>query len=247
LRTVQKAIFEEELNDDSYIPEVFLSRASVRRNPWIIPEDENSIRQVNLASISDLTEGAIGSIPSLSANKDTVSSEFIHLVVIADFDSDAAQHMLSGLVALRKEEYDQVEILLVHSSVEPLSTSSFAVELFKTMMLGPVVSLEALEALLSKDNTKIKVSNDDVVAAQAFWSSADRFLNDVGFSSGEQGILLAGRVVGPMPSFAQFDRDDFDASSSSCQGGQHRGQGQHCLVVLQVVELDCVVIQVRYS
>jgi UDP-glucose:glycoprotein glucosyltransferase len=210
LRTVQKAIFEEELNDDSYIPEVFLSRASARRNPWIIPEDENSIRQVNLASISDLTEGAIGSIPRLSANKDTVSSELIHLVVIADFDTDASQHMLSGLVALRKEEYDQVEILLVHSSAKPLSTSSFAVELFKTMMLGPAVSLDTLEALLSKDNTKIKVSDDDVVAAQAFWSSADRFLNDVGFSSGEQGILLAGRVVGPMPSFAQFDRDDFE-------------------------------------
>ncbi|KAI4761782.1 UDP-glucose,glycoprotein glucosyltransferase [Aureobasidium sp. EXF-3400] len=209
LRTVQKAIFEEELNDESYVPEVFLARASARRNPWIIPEDENSIRQVNLASVSDLTEGAIGSISSLPANKDTVSSELVHLVVIADFDSDASQQMLSELVALRKEEYDQVEILLVHNSAKPLSTSSFAVELFKTMMLGPVVSLDALEALLSQDSTKIKVSDEDIVAAKAFWSSADRFLNDVGFNSSEQGILLAGRVVGPMPSFEQFDRNDF--------------------------------------
>jgi UDP-glucose:glycoprotein glucosyltransferase len=209
LRTVQKAIFEEELNDESYVPEVFLARASARRNPWIIPEDENSIRQVNLASVSDLTEGAIGSIPSLPANKDTVSSELVHLVVVADFDSDASQQMLSELVALRKEEYDQVEILLVHNSAKPLSTSSFAVGLFKTMMLGPVVSLDALEALLSQDSTKIKVSDEDIVAAKAFWSSADRFLNDVGFNSNEQGILLAGRVVGPMPSFEQFDRNDF--------------------------------------
>ncbi|KAG9701970.1 hypothetical protein KCU59_g23235, partial [Aureobasidium melanogenum] len=91
LRTVQKAVFEEELSDESYIPEVFLSRASARRNPWIIPEDENSIRQVNLASISDLSEGAIGSIPSLPASKDTISSELIHLVIIADFDSEADQ------------------------------------------------------------------------------------------------------------------------------------------------------------
>ncbi|QCT69615.1 hypothetical protein E1952_14905 [Staphylococcus aureus] len=33
LRTVQKAVFEEELNDESYVPEIFLSRASARRNP----------------------------------------------------------------------------------------------------------------------------------------------------------------------------------------------------------------------
>ncbi|KAI4717538.1 UDP-glucose,glycoprotein glucosyltransferase [Aureobasidium sp. EXF-10727] len=208
LRTVQKAVFENELDDESYVPEVFLSRASTRRNPWIIPEDENSIRQVNLATISDLTEGAIGSIPSLPASKDTVSNDLVHLVVIADFDSESAQRMLSELIALRKEEYDQIEILLIHSSTEPLSTSSFAVDLFKTMILGPVVTLDTLEALMSKD--KIVVSEDDVVAAQAFWSSADRFLDDVGFSNGEQGILLAGRVVGPMPSFEGFGRDDFE-------------------------------------
>ncbi|KAG9551229.1 hypothetical protein KCU77_g19857, partial [Aureobasidium melanogenum] len=207
LRTVQKAVFEEELNDESYIPEIFLSRASARRNPWIIPEDENSIRQVNLASISDLSEGAIGSIPSLPASKDTISSELIHLVIIADFDSEAGQSMLSDLIALRKEEYDQVEILLIHNSDKELSTSSFAVDLFKTMMLSPVVSLDALEALVSKK--KVEVSEEDVVAAQAFWSSADRFLNDVGFARGEQGILVAGRVVGPLPSFEGFDRDDF--------------------------------------
>ncbi|KAG9525567.1 hypothetical protein KCV07_g1087, partial [Aureobasidium melanogenum] len=207
LRTVQKAVFEEELNDESYVPEVFLSRTSARRNPWIIPEDENSIRQVNLASISDLSEGAIGSIPSLPASKDTISSELIHLVIIADFDTEAGQSMLSDLIALRKEEYDQVEILLVHNSDKELSTSSFAVDLFKTMMLGPVVSLDALEALVSKK--KVEVSEEDVVAAHAFWSSADRFLNDVGFARGEQGILVAGRIVGPLPSFEGFDRDNF--------------------------------------
>lgn len=207
LRTVQKAVFEEQLNDESYVPELFLSRASARRNPWIIPEDENSIRQVNLASLADLSEGAIGSIPSLAASKDTTSSELIHLVIIADFDSKAGQSMLSNLIALRKEEYDQVEILLVHNSDKELSTSSFAVDLFKTMILGPVVSVDALEALLSKE--EVEVSEEDVVAAQAFWSSADRFLNDVGFSKGKQGILVAGRVVGPLPSFEGFNRDDF--------------------------------------
>lgn len=208
LRSVQKAVYEDELNDDSYIPELFLARASARRNPWVIPEDENSIRQVNLASVSDLAEGAIGSIPSLPASKDTVSNDLVHLVVIADFDTQAAQRMLSGLIKLRKEEYDQVEILLVHSAAKPLSTSSFAVELFKNMIAGPIVSLDALQALLSQD--KVSASEADVIAAQAFWSSADRFLNDVGFNKGDQGILLAGRVVGPLPSFEEFDSDDFE-------------------------------------
>ncbi|KAI5244537.1 UDP-glucose,glycoprotein glucosyltransferase [Aureobasidium subglaciale] len=208
LRTVQKAIFEDELDDDSYIPEVFLARVSARRNPWVIPEDENSIRQVNLASLSDLTEGAIGSVPSLPASKDTVASDLVHLVIVADFDSEASQRMLSALLTLRKDEYDQIEILLVHSSTTPLSTSSFAVELFKTMILGPTVSLGALQALLSKD--KVTISEEDVVAANAFWSSADRFLEEIGFSSGDQGILLAGRVVGPLPSFEDFDGDDFE-------------------------------------
>jgi UDP-glucose:glycoprotein glucosyltransferase len=208
LRAVQQAVFEEQLDDDSYVPGLFLSRASARRNAWIIPEDENSIQQVNMASLSGLTEGAIGSIPSLPANEKTGSEELVHLVLISDFDSDAGRRMLSDLVALRKEEYDQIEILFIHNSIDPLSTSSFAVELFKTLMLESETPLNNLEQLLAKD--RVTVSEEDVVAAQTFWSSAEGFLDDIGFASGDQGVLLAGRVVGPLPLSESFARDDFE-------------------------------------
>ncbi|GAB7352647.1 hypothetical protein MBLNU459_g3014t3 [Dothideomycetes sp. NU459] len=206
-RLVQQAVFEEKFGEESYIPEFFLTGASLRRNPWVVPDDEDSIRHVHLTAALDLAENRVGSIPGILADEGSIELEMIHLVVIADFDSEAGVRALLEATAFRKG-HDNVALFFAHSSASPLSTSSFAVKVYKALALEPDVSLSNLERLAWTEDSAS--TDDEVTAAQTFWSSSETLLSEAGFPQGKSGILLNGRIVGPMPSLDGFGVDDFE-------------------------------------
>lgn len=206
-RIVQQAVFEEKLAEDSYVPELFLTGASSRRNPWVVPENEDSIRHINLAAVPNLTEGSIGSILGVRADEASIESELVHLVVVADFDTQLGIRTLLEATAFRKE-HDNVALFFVHSSTSSLSESSFAIEVYKRLTLEPDVSLDNLGRL---DWTAESTStNEDLVAAKSFWQSSEMLLNEVGFEQGSRSIILNGRIVGPIPLLDGFDQADFE-------------------------------------
>jgi UDP-glucose:glycoprotein glucosyltransferase len=45
-RQVQQAVFEEQVNEASWLPEIFLVDAALRRNPLIVPENDKDVRCV---------------------------------------------------------------------------------------------------------------------------------------------------------------------------------------------------------
>lgn len=206
-RAVQKAVYEETVNDDDYIPDIFLTGASTRRNPIVIPENDADIRHVALSDVSILTEGHVGSIQGIHASPDTIESAFVHMIVVTDLDSAAGSKLLSEALAFRKD-HDNVELFIVHNPGSEQITPTLSVGYHKVLTQGTALSLDDLEQLSSKQGREHPAS--DAVSAEDFWKSTIPLLEIAGIQPGDSGILLNGRVVGPLPDSTDFVSEDFE-------------------------------------
>ena len=52
LRFAQQSIVEGQVEEDTWLPEIFLAQAFERRNPLVIPEDPKNVRIVDIAKDS---------------------------------------------------------------------------------------------------------------------------------------------------------------------------------------------------
>lgn len=210
LRIVQEAVYKEVVDDDAWLPDLFLATASLRRNPYLIPEDDKDAKHMNLAAVLGIKEGFIGLVPSIPADLNIVNVDLVHLVLTADFNSPRGWSLLSEAVAFRKV-HKHVELFLVHNT-GPQPEAGLSTMLYNAIQGKSEISLSDVEQLTSSQ--AIITEEDaakDAVAAHAFWASAKPLLDAAGLVSGEAGIILNGRVVGPIPSSASFNVDDLAA------------------------------------
>jgi len=212
LRDIAQAVYMTQLTDDDDVPAFLLQNAVIRRNPLIIPEDEKSIRFYNLVSGTACKDGFIGDIPSIAASGSVADAEvanLVHLAVVADFDTAHGGKLFSEAVAFR-EEHDDVELFFIHSSTSSSPIRGFSDDIFDTIHGRPSVGLRSLATLKWLEPHADRPTPSKSSAAAAFWASADPLLKDAGIAHGESGILINGRIVGPMPAATTFDKDDFE-------------------------------------
>lgn len=108
LRLIQQAVYDGELGDEDYLPTVFLSKASFRRNPLVVPEDEKTLRYINLGERAELAD-----LPSLPRGAATIERELVHLTVVADLDSKQGFEQLMEAL-LYQRDHDNVEVAILH-------------------------------------------------------------------------------------------------------------------------------------
>lgn len=206
-RAIQKAVFEEALTDESYLPELFLTGSSPRRNPIIVPENEADIRHLDLADVALLADGALGSVQSIRANQDTIESELGHMFVVTDLDSAAGKQFVAQAIAFRKE-HDNVELFIVHNPTPVAVEATLSVGLHKALIRDTSIDIENLQEVVQKEATQYQQS--DVLDARSYWESTTAFLQTAGFQPGESGVVLNGRIVGPVPAAMNFEIEDFE-------------------------------------
>lgn len=212
LKDIAQAVYMSQLTDDDDVSAFLLQNAVVRRNPLVIPEDEKSIKFCNLVSGPVLKAGFIGDIPSIAASESAAVVEvanLVHLVVIADFDTAHGGKLFSEAIAFR-EEHDNVEVFFIHSSTSSSPVRGFSDDIFDAINGRPTVDLRSLATLKFLGQQADEHTSSKSPAAAAFWASADPLLKDAGISHGEPGILVNGRIVGPITASTTFDKDDFE-------------------------------------
>lgn len=196
-RAIQQAVFYEQFTEDSYLPDLFLTGSSPRRNPLVIPEEDKDAKHINLAAIPGVAEGFIGSVPSLHAENDTVESELVHLVLIADLNTELGEQLSLDVMAFQKD-HDNIEVFRLHN---PGATAP-------PELADPPYS-DLLSVLLERDPSA-ECGTGAGGDARQFWASAKPLLEASGIGAGQAGILLNGRVVGPIPSHSAFQKDDLE-------------------------------------
>ncbi|KAF2402544.1 hypothetical protein EJ06DRAFT_574492 [Trichodelitschia bisporula] len=201
LRWVQRAVFEEVIAEDTWIPSQFLSTASLRRNPLIIPEDPKDIKLYNLANVYEGEESLLESeLPTVPASKDADSELWTQLLVVGDFNSNTGFKLALDAVEFRKE-HENLEVVLVHNG-DASSRASRLLANWKgahwTANKLPEL-IESLQTLETSTDSSTKVS----------WPDTLPLCKKLGLSKGQNGLVINGRRLGPIPESVAFSVDDF--------------------------------------
>ena len=220
LRKIQVAIYEETITNDSWLPSVYMDNSTAYRNAYIIPEDESSIRFVDMGRLLNDYGYAIHKLPHLIAAETSKKTIKPDLYIVADLDSKAGSELLDQALSLYREVSD-VEVTVIHnpamkeSQEFPFSTLVFDIMQEKSEPFNTDNLISFLELAKSLDEEgrlsqlKEQYTNDARQNAKDWWQSFKPLVAYLGFEPGQSAIILNGRVVGPLPETISFDSSDF--------------------------------------
>ncbi|CAM1503671.1 Fc.00g012620.m01.CDS01 [Cosmosporella sp. VM-42] len=200
LQVVQRGVYHGTIDEETWLPGVFLEKAMVKRNTYIFLEDNKALRILDVNKIYSEHENLFSIVPVLESYIDSTKENWAALTVLADLDTtDGQELLLSALTFKRNNPGVRVDVLHNPSDISASSGVNSALEAHEAQ-LADVETLEELKALLSAaENTQ-----DD-----GYSSALPAFLSSTNIPAGAQVLVLNGRLIGPISSSAQFKEDDF--------------------------------------
>ncbi|ORY11797.1 UDP-glucose:glyco protein glucosyltransferas-like protein [Clohesyomyces aquaticus] len=206
LRAIQKGVFEQIFQEDSWLPQFFLFQAALKRNPLIIPENEKNITLYNMAEFEAKHGGIFSQMPHVLVGEESSKAEWAQLLVVGDFDSTSGRALLSSATEYRKE-HDNVELVLIHNPQADSDKSNASEDLLEAWQKsGHVLSIEMLRALLAQESTFSPTPGNSTI----FWKSAQPIVEFFKLKPGQGAVLVNGRFIGPVASDYIFAKDDIE-------------------------------------
>ncbi|KAJ3578882.1 hypothetical protein NPX13_g1689 [Xylaria arbuscula] len=199
LQQVQGGVFMGTVQDDMWVPSLFLENALPRRNPYIFPDDDNPLKILNIHKLYSEHDGLFEKVPVIEAAADSSREQWAVFTLVADFGGPSGLQLLHSTLAFRRRN-PGVRVDLVHN---PISTdnnyaiNSLLVESAEKLL--DVENFETLEVLVSG-----KASKED----NGYQQALTQFLAYAGLKSGDLALVLNGRVVGPVTADFGFQEDD---------------------------------------
>ncbi|KAF1963536.1 hypothetical protein CC80DRAFT_8234 [Byssothecium circinans] len=206
LQQIQRGVFEKAFKEDTWVPKFFLFQAMAKRAPLIIPEDEKNITLINMAEFEEAHGEVFGKMPRVEPAESANKAEWAHITVFADFDSESGLALLKS-VAQYREENPNVEIVLVHNPQADAQQASVSENVLETYVKsGHKLGSEQLLDILGQE----LAPSPKTASSAAFWATAGPIYGAFGLQPGQQGILVNGRFVGPIPTNKIFSKDEVE-------------------------------------
>ncbi|KAG8666915.1 hypothetical protein FPOAC1_011737 [Fusarium poae] len=200
-QTIQKAVYFGHINEEAPVSDLFLNIALSKRNAYIFPDDDKTLRVLDVNKLYTDHAGLFGRIAVLPAAAESAKEDWTVLTVIADLNTDDGQDLL--LTALEFKRNNQgARLDLVHN---PSSTSN-AHAINGAFKLSEV----KLAGMRCKDDLKAVLEASWTAEDDGFGAALANFLSTSNIQPGTKGLLLNGRFVGPLPSSVSFKDDDLE-------------------------------------
>ncbi|KAL9125567.1 MAG: hypothetical protein Q9217_005248, partial [Psora testacea] len=209
LRTIQRQVYEGVIPEDTWLAGTFIENAPTYRNALIVPEDETSIKIIDVSSIWSKHEDTYHNLPYVASLPSKVGLERFapHLLIVADFDTKEGSALLLEAAKFQVNNGD-VELVFVHN---PSGTKSAVTSIaIWARMYRSNRQIEAadLEEIITQGSvTESRETSDQ---AESFWQSCQPFVRGLGVAPGQHAVFLNGRVVGPIPASTAFTAADFE-------------------------------------
>ncbi|KAI9837806.1 MAG: hypothetical protein M1819_006740 [Sarea resinae] len=194
LRAIQRGVFEEVFQPDTWFPGHFLSKAVERRNPLVIPEDESTIKIVDVGRVQEKLNYGTNEFPQLPIADGIPKEDWAQLFLVADIASGEGLQLLSEGAAFH-QGHPSVELTVVHN---PRDSTSLQPDLEQEE--GAISSLLRWERDIEKKHEK----------SEAFWEHRKALVESLGLRPGQQGLVLNGRLLGPITGSSSFSKEDFE-------------------------------------
>ncbi|KAI5863594.1 glycosyltransferase family 24 protein [Durotheca rogersii] len=200
LQAIQQGVFLGTVDEDTWIPGLFLESAATRRNPYIVPEHDDTLTVLNVNKLYSENDDLFDRIPSIEASEETSRETWATLTVVADLTSQQGLQLLLSALSFRRNN-PGVRLDVVHNPVSSSDAYKINALLKKDISeLSEVEDLTTLEGLL---DSPIEAHDDRYDVALS------RFLTTAAVVPGTQLLILNGRVVGPFTADSPFKEDDF--------------------------------------
>ncbi|KAI1100428.1 UDP-glucose:glycoprotein glucosyltransferase [Jackrogersella minutella] len=201
LQLIQQGIFMGTIDDEVWIPGVFLEGAPTRRNLLIFPEDDKALTVLNVNKFYSEHRDLFDQIPVIEASEGTSKETWATLTVVADLSPQQGLGLLLSALSFRRNN-PGIRLDIVNNPSSSSNAHEINVLLKKDVAkLLEIENLETLEILLSGP---IDVQDDGYNAALS------RFLTAAAIAPGSQLLILNGRVVGPFTTNVVFKESDFE-------------------------------------
>ncbi|KAH0556426.1 hypothetical protein GP486_005655 [Trichoglossum hirsutum] len=205
-RTIQRGVVENAFKEDAWIPGFFLSQSVVRRNTLIIPEDQSSIQITDMGKSISEHKGVYLSLPRVTVGTESVKEDWAHVVVVDDFDAEGGHQFLHEAIQARKDDSD-IELVFLHNPQDSGNSPMLSNVLHRLRYVDYSNSPAELEELLEAAPSPITQGGEPVDSSE-FWNSAQMLVRELGFNAGQRGLVVNGRIVGPIPASLNFSKED---------------------------------------
>ncbi|KAI1758805.1 glycosyltransferase family 24 protein [Hypoxylon sp. FL1150] len=204
IQLIQQSIFMGQIDEDTWIPAIFLEGAPSRRNLYIFPEDPKALSVVDVNKLYSEHNDLFAQIPAIEASEETSMGSWAALTVVADLNSKHGLHILASALSFRRSN-PGVRLDIVNNPSTP--TKAYEINALLKKDISKIIeerNLDALEMLQISLSSSIHVSDDGYNAALS------RFLEAAAFMPGDQLLILNGRVVGPFTAGSTFKITDYE-------------------------------------
>ncbi|BDD59984.1 hypothetical protein MPDQ_002268 [Monascus purpureus] len=210
LHLVQQAIVDGNVEENTWLPGFLISGAFERRNSLIIPENPKETRFVDIAKVFKSRGEILDSIPCLKSGADGVSDS-VHVIVVGDFDSEAGFKLLNAALSLKKG-HQEAEILFLHNprtlEFTSLGTSAKLHRSFKED--HELDAAQIMTKLEYSDSAEGSISEAETQEISQSLAVQQSLAQDLGFALGTSGLMVNGRIVGPLPKDPVLTTGDLD-------------------------------------
>lgn len=201
LQTLQMAFMKGIVDEDTWAPGFFLAKAALRRNAYILPEDNGSLRILDVSKIYSDHDDLFDKVPVIESYAESTKENWAVLSVIADISSTAGQQLLLEALEFQRDN-PGIRLDIVHSPESGGSAFKVNGALRATQRrLGDVKTAAGINEILEAWSD---LEDDD-----GFNAALSRFLSASKLQPGTQILLLNGRVIGPISLEDSFLKDDF--------------------------------------
>lgn len=217
LRSVQRQLFEETIGEDTWLAGLFLENAAATRNALIIPEDESTTRIVDIGDLMKKHGAIYETLPRIPSRTDEITENLPALVcVVADLDSDEGSSLAEEAVSFIRDKPD-IEVIFLHNPIErssfqpSVAFSKYVEQESCNMDADTVQTILALKKVLISQGKPVDLDygEEEMETSEAFWRSIRPIIEAFGLQPGEKGVVLNGRVVGPIPASINFTKEEY--------------------------------------
>jgi UDP-glucose:glycoprotein glucosyltransferase len=201
LRSVQEGLFYGMIEEDTWVPGIFLEKAASRRNSYIFPDTDNPLNILDVNKVYTENAALLRQVPVIEASEDSTKETWAVLTVVADLGDKEGVALLWNALQFRQNN-PGIRLDIIHNPSNSAGAAAINGRLVASLdKLITADSLESLESLVS-DSTHGESGSDYEPALAKFLSASK-------IRGGESIVILNGRVVGPIYSANSFKEDDF--------------------------------------
>ncbi|KUI71842.1 UDP-glucose:glycoprotein glucosyltransferase [Cytospora mali] len=201
LQALRQAYFYGEIDESQWIPGFFLENAAKRRNTLIFPSDPKALTVLDVNKLHLEHPELFGMIPVIEASSDSTKENWAVLTLVVDLTDPEGFKLATSALQFRANN-PGVRLDVIHNPADPAEAHQINTALKAGQSeLATADPEELLQAIIDKAEG---LPEDDL-----YDSALRQFLAAVGIRSGQNMLILNGRIIGPILSAAEIDTEDY--------------------------------------